>query len=336
MTSKEFAKLIGVSQSTISRAMNNSGLVSEERRNYIQKKALEYGFVLNSQARSLKTNRTGTVGILFPKHFSGMHQNLSLAYLYDLVQKELRKYGYDVMVVYDSDHNHVDMSLFERTIKRHKVDGFIVLRLDFSPEEIELIHRYKVPCVYLLHAAAKDPYSSSCTSDSIFGGYLVGQRFGKFKDFTCYYLGVNEISDSLVRLKGFTIGLEEQGVSLSEENILSCDLSIKSAYECIIEHQKIFGAGKCAVFAYNDMMALGAVHAFQSLGLKIPDDVQIAGMDNQPLLGEFSPKLSTISLQYEKIATIGCELLRKEIEGVDDSVIQTVIKPQFIQGETTL
>ena len=101
MTSKEFAEIIGVSQSTISRALNNSSQISVERREFIQKKAEEYGFVLNSQARSLKTNRTGTVGILFPKHFIGMSSNLGLAHLYDLVQAELSKYDYDVMVVYD-------------------------------------------------------------------------------------------------------------------------------------------------------------------------------------------------------------------------------------------
>ena len=87
MTSKEFAEIIGVSQSTISRALNNSSQISTERREFIQKKAEEYGFVLNSQARSLKTNRTGTVGILFPKHFIGMSSNLGLAHLYGRLRR---------------------------------------------------------------------------------------------------------------------------------------------------------------------------------------------------------------------------------------------------------
>ena len=100
MTSKEFASLIGVSQPTVSRALNNSNLVPEEKKQYIIQKAKEYGFELNSQAQSLKTKRTGTIGILFPKHFLGMNKNLMLAYVYDCIQKELSHYSYDIMVIY--------------------------------------------------------------------------------------------------------------------------------------------------------------------------------------------------------------------------------------------
>lgn len=159
MTSKEFAEIIGVSQSTISRALNNSSQISVERREFIQKKAEEYGFVLNSQARSLKTNRTGTVGILFPKHFIGMSSNLGLAHLYDLVQAELSKYDYDVMVVYDGEKQN-GLSTFERMIKIGKVDGFIIFRMESSKKDLELIKKYKVPCVYLLHAEKAGSYGS--------------------------------------------------------------------------------------------------------------------------------------------------------------------------------
>ena len=101
MTSIEFAKMIGVSQSMVSRAMNDSPLVSSEKREYIKKKAMEYGFVLNSQAQSLRTKRTGTVAILIPEHFKGMSISIGLACFYDAIEKELVKYGYDIMVIYD-------------------------------------------------------------------------------------------------------------------------------------------------------------------------------------------------------------------------------------------
>lgn len=335
MTSKEFAKIIGVSQSTISRALNDSELVPAQKREYIQQKAMEYGFVLNSQARSLKTNRTETVGILFPKHFAGMHKNLSLAYLYDLVQKEFRKHGYDVMVVYDSD-NAKGLPVFERTVKRHKVDGFIVFRLDFSQKELELIRKYQVPCVYLLNAAQVDEYSSSCISDSEYGGYLIGRHLGQFKDYTCYYINASETADTKSRLAGYVRGLQEQGVHLKKEQILSCNLSIQSAYDCVMSNRDLFTKKKCAIFAYNDMIALGAVNACRDLGLQIPEMIQIAGMDNQPLIAEFSPRITTVRLFYHDIAAMGCELLRKAIEETDKKVVHMVIRPELVQGATTL
>ena len=159
----------------ISRAINDTGLVSPEKKAYIQEKAAEFGFVLNSQARSLRTNRTGTVGILFPRHFLGMSANMFLAYLYDLVQKELRKHGYDVMVVYNAAGAN-GLSAFENIVKQHKVDGFVIFRLELSSQEVELIRKYRFPCVYLLHATDADGLSSCCISDSEYGGYLIGKN----------------------------------------------------------------------------------------------------------------------------------------------------------------
>lgn len=131
MTSREFAKLLGVAQSTVSRALNNSPQVSEKRRAHIRMKAAEYGFELNSQAQGLRTNRTGTVGILFPRQFKSMNENPMLTHVYDRVQKELIASDYDVMTIYDYDAGD-KVSAFERIIRRRKVDALITLRPGLS------------------------------------------------------------------------------------------------------------------------------------------------------------------------------------------------------------
>ena len=153
MTSREFAKLIGVSQPTVSRALNNSSLVAPETKEYVLKKAREYKFELNSQAQSLKTSRTGTIGILFPKHFISMNNNLMLAHVYDCIQQELSSFDYDIMVIY-YDSNSRDFSRFERSIRKKKVDGFLVLRMELMDEEMELIQQHQVPCVFMMNANA--------------------------------------------------------------------------------------------------------------------------------------------------------------------------------------
>lgn len=336
MTSKEFAKLIGVSQATVSRALNDSDVVPLERREFIKKKAEEYGFILNSQARSLKTNRTGTVGILFPRHFASMHANLGLAYTYDLVQKELSKHGYDVMVVYEREHSS-GLTTFERIVKTRKVDGFIVLRLEFSQQELDLIRRYKVPCVYILNAAMIDEYSSSYISDSEYGGYLMGAYLGKFKDSTHYYINVNATAgDAENRLAGFRRGLREHGVELRPDCLFECSLSVRAAYECIMENKERFMHGKSVVVAYNDATALGALNAFQQLGLAVPDQVQIAGQGALPLAAELSPTITTIQPFREQIARMSCEYLKRAIDDADTEVVRMVIKPELVKGETTL
>lgn len=335
MTSKELAALLGVSQSTVSRALNNSDLLSDQTKAYIRQKASEYGFVLNSHAQSLRTKRTGTIGILFPKHFIGMHTNLGLAYLYDLVQKKLRDWGYDVMVVYDSvDENGV--SLFERTIKCHKVDGFIILTLGLDQRDQELIREHGVPCVYLLNAVKSSSQSCSCTSDSEYGGYLAGRHLGSFKDFTPFYVAAYETADSKSRLNGYIRGLKDEGMTLSSDRILTCSLSIRSAYDCITKNKDIISRQKCSIFAYNDTLALGVLNACSILGLKVPEQVQIMGTGALPLIAELSPRITTIELFRDDIAEVGCDMLKKIIDNKDRKVMQMVIKPELKKGETTL
>lgn len=334
MTSKEFAEIIGVSQSTISRALNNSSQISAERREFIQKKAEEYGFVLNSQARSLKTNRTGTVGILFPKHFVGMSANLGLAYLYDLVQRELSKYDYDVMVVYEGEKKN-GLSTFERMIKIGKVDGFIIFRMESGKKDLELIKKYKVPCVYLLHAEKAGSYGS-CLSDCEYSGYLVGKHFGKYKEYKSWYVNVKTSAESKTRLAGFKRGLKECGAAMEKNAVLQSELSVKSAYDCIMANQEMIRSRKSAIFAFNETVALGVLNACRDLGLKVPEDVQVAGVGGLPFISEIAPELTTVEVFHERIAAMGCEMLRSAIiHGVQEP-IHTVIRPEFIQRKTTL
>lgn len=334
MTSKEFAEIIGVSQSTISRALSNNHQISAERREFIQKKAQEYGFVLNSQARSLKTNRTGTVGILFPKHFVGMNSNLGLAHLYDLVQRELSKYDYDVMVVYEGEKKN-GLSTFERMIKIGKVDGFIIFRMESSKKDVDLIKKYHVPCVYLLHADKAGSYDS-CLSDCEYSGYLVGKHYGKHKEYKSIYINVKTSAESKIRLAGFKRGLKECGVTMDKDAVLQSKLSVKSAYDCIMENQQMIKSDKSAIFAFNDTVALGILNACRDLGLKVPEDVQVTGVGGIPITSEIAPALTTVNVFHEKIATLGSEMLRSAIDHGVQEPIHTVIRPELVLRGTTL
>lgn len=336
MTSRDFAALIGVSQSTVSRALNNSSLVSEEKRRYIVQKAREYGFVLNSQAKSLRTQRTGTVGILFPKHFVSTTTNMMQAYLYDCIQKEMHQHGYDIMVVYYTP-NTDDFSSFERIIRNRKVDGFLVLRMELSDTEMQFIEDHQVPCVFLMNAGTKVRHNLNYLfSDSERGGYEVGRYLGAFTDFQKIFVTIcEEHEDAVRRLEGYRRGLKSRGCELPEENILACYLGIDAAYQCILEHHALFDGKKSAIFAYNDMLALGIINACKHLGYQIPEQVQIIGMDDIPLSTQLHPTLSTLHVDVEEMVPKSCQLLIDLIDQKDVH-IQEWLPPKLIPRETTL
>lgn len=335
MTSKEFAKLIGVSQPTVSRALNNSDLVPEEKKNYIIQKAKEYGFELNSQAKSLRTKRTNTIGILFPKHFKGLRKGLMLAKVYDWIQAEMSHYDYDIMVVY-YDKESSDFSSFERIIRRRKVDGFLVLRMELSDSEVSLIERNKIPCVFMMNAGSNVRDNLNYLfSDSTYGGYLAGKYLGRFPEYHKLFMSVKEEnSDSKRRLGGFRQGLAECGYTLKDEDILRCNMDISGAYECAMENIDRFRKEKTAVLAYSDLVAIGALQAMQTSGIAVPDQVQIMGMDDITLASSLHPMLSTVHVEVEEIVPRACKLLMNLIEKKEDFV-QEWIKPHLVLRETT-
>ncbi|MDR1533601.1 MAG: LacI family transcriptional regulator [Planctomycetota bacterium] len=336
MTSKEFAHLLGVSQSTVSRALNNSPLISESRKAFIRLKAAEFGFELNSQARSLKTNRTGTVGILFPRHFKSMNDNLMLTHLYDRIQKELIASDHDIMTVYDYGENR-GISAFERIIKRRKVDALIILRSELSEREMDLIRENNFPCVSMLLTGSQKKPLYYCLSDSRLGGELAGDFFGGFPEFAMMYIGIDEDPDeSRNRCAGFRRGLAKHGRKLPAANVFSCGMSFASAYELAGKMLPGLGENKTAVFAYNDIVALGIIDAIREKGIAIPGRVQLIGMDDIPLAGWMRPHLSTLHIPVEDMVPNACKLIRDLIEGNDMGDYRSMYQPTLITRDTTL
>ncbi len=342
ITSKILAEKLGISQSTVSRALNDSPLVPEEKKNYIRQKAAEYNFVLNSQARSLKTNHTGTVGIVFPKHYTGMNNNLMLAHVYDQIQKELINYGYDIMTIgnnYDNNEGN-GLTAFERIISCHKVDGFIVLRLGgFNSREQELLRENNIPCVGMLHVIPNVDFLNYFTSDGQYSGYAAGKYLGKFKEYTPAFLAFSVKAVAVEinkRLAGFRSGLLEAGVTLRDENIMSCDLSIESAYTFVMTHQEFFKKQKLAMLTCGDVLGLGVCNALNSIGLKMPEDVQVLGMDDVPLASWIYPRLSSMHIPVEEMVSEGCAALYELINGKENRCIHKIYKPRLVIRDTTL
>ncbi|VBB04921.1 Hypothetical protein LUCI_0127 [Lucifera butyrica] len=334
---------MGVSQATVSRALNNSSLITEGKKKYIQQKAAEYGFVLNSQAQSLKTNRTGTVGILFPKHYDSMNHNLLLAHMYDLIQQELINYGYDIMAIYDNENCHNmnnGISTFERVIRGRKVDGVIVLRVGgVTQREMELLRYYNTPCVCMLLPAQNTNFVNYFTSDTEYSAFVAGTYLGKFKNYLPILL-ISKIKDEMAetnrRIAGFRRGLFEAGGTLPDKNIMTCDLSIESAYNYVVANQDFFKRQKIAIFVSSDVMALGVCNAMISIGLKMPEDVQVLGTDDVPMAGWLHPRLSTMHIPVENIIPRGCSVLRQLIEGEENQNLNEIFKPYLVIRDTTL
>ena len=284
MTSREFAELIGVSQATVSRALNGRSSVCEKTRIYIEKKAEEYGFVLNSQARSLKTSKTNTIGVLFPLNFDSLSKNLMFTHIFDQLQRELSRRSYDIMIVYDHDPE-MKSNTFERVIRSGKVDGLINFRPQLLQREIDLIEKFRIPFVSLHSALQESSMLHQLMIDEENAGFQIGAYLGG-QDVSRYvYMAVDdEPPERSARLHGYMKGLASAGKALGEDSILTAERSSEAAYEAVMASSAMFCRERTGIFVYNDMMALGVLNALRELGVAVPDQVQVFGMDDIPLV----------------------------------------------------
>ena len=229
MTSREFAELIGVSQATVSRALNGRSSVCEKTRIYIEKKAEEYGFVLNSQARSLKTSKTNTIGVLFPLNFDSLSKNLMFTHIFDQLQRELSRRSYDIMIVYDHDPE-MKSNTFERVIRSGKVDGLINFRPQLLQREIDLIEKFRIPFVSLHSALQESSMLHQLMIDEENAGFQIGAYLGG-QDVSRYvYMAVDdEPPERSARLHGYMKGLASAGKALGEDSILTAERSPEAA-----------------------------------------------------------------------------------------------------------
>ena len=334
MTSVELAKIAGVSQSTISRVMNDSPLIPEVTKEHVRKIARQYGFVLNSQAQSLKTNKTGTIGILFPRYFTSMISNTFFAYLYDQLSKTLMEYDYDIMVLYNNDVT-AQMSYFEQTIQKRKNDGYIILKPEITEREHYVLTKNKVPCVSIFKQNTKIEDMNVFTINSYEGGILAGKFFGKKYGSRKIFLGLEDTSiDNTPRVNGFLEGMKQVGCN-EMPSILEQEMSVSGGYNAIINNQELFDK-HCCIYIYNDMMALGAINALLLLGLKIPEQVEIIGTDDIPMSTQFHPTLSTLKGPVTLMMQEACSTL---IKLINKELIDTVKKdysPILVHRETTI
>jgi len=310
ITTKDIAKIAGVSQSTVSRCLNDSKLISEETKNRIKEIAAQYGFEFNANARSLSTNKTGTIGVIYPENFNDFSNNLYLSSLHNQLRDSLEKENLDLIVSF-ANNRYTGQSNIRRMVLRKKVDGLIIVRNDIDNETLMFLNKSKIPFIFM-HHFIDDPDLSNIdiiASDHEYGGYLAGRYLAGLghRNIACIAVkGIGTEYDE--RTSGFKAALKDSKLTFDDRFLFYGDSTFKSGYSAVRENIDAI-KGITAMFVHNDIMALGAIEALKEYGLKVPDDVSIIGYDDIELCTYFKPYLTTIHQQREEIARLACERL---------------------------
>jgi len=335
LTSRDLAKIAGVSQITVSRALNNSPLVKNETRQLILQLARENNFELNSFAQTLRTNKTGSIGLLLPGHFTHTSQNLYSTSLFSFLQEELSSTGYNIIPTtnkyIENERSHIEIMLAKK-----RIDGLIINRENISDRVFELLELNHIPCVFITQGKPDTRIKYSVRLDQYQAGYIVGEYFARkrFKKIIAI-LGPKESPTPVDRQSGLIDALRNSSMDISNLHIVNGDYAYESGYGLTIENINYFQKAQ-AVYYQSDSSAIGGIKALHENKINLKK-LDIVTGDGTMITEWFSPSLTTVKAPADRIAKEVVQLILKLLQCKETKVEAThiIIQPSLFIREST-
>ena len=328
---KTIAERCGVSTATVSKALNDHKDISEATRKRVRQVADELGYFPNAAARALKTNRSYNIGVLFEEeagrgltheYFSGVLNGL---------KKQAEKLGYDITFINTCFENR-KMSYYDHCRYRN-FEGVAIVCADFNePDVVELMNS-ELPVVtidYVHHNY------TAVTSNNIQGieelvKYIYSQGHRKI----AYIHGQEGSTVTRERLASFYRAVDELGLELPENYIRTANyLEIQGAAEQTKELLNLPNPPSCIIYP-DDTSLIGGRNVIIKRGMKIPQDISVAGYDGTMMSQLLYPKLTTISQNTELIGEEAAKRLIGTIEKPKTTLVErVVIEGSLIPGQS--
>jgi DNA-binding LacI/PurR family transcriptional regulator len=287
----DIAHLAGVDKSTVSRALNNSPLVSAATKERIRAIAERYSFQPSSAARSLSLKSSRTVAFVthgYGKDCSGIQDLFGLEIMGGIAIG-LYENGYDLLVV------HVDpeeTGWASRYLDSGRVDGFILMTSEHKRTHIDELKAAGAP--FIAWCAGTGEFCSVRGDDGR-GGFLAGERLAAVGRRRIGFVGgPAESVEVQERLAGWSSALAAAGAAAGPDRVVFGDFCEESAAESV-RTLLARDPGLDGVFCCNDLMAIGAVGALRAAGRRVPEDVAVIGYDDLHIAAKVTPALTTVS-----------------------------------------
>lgn len=329
-TISDIARLSGVSNRTVSRVLNRSEKVGEATREKVQRIIDERSFRPNAQARGLAGGRSYLLGLIYDNP-----DPLFIDEAQRGVLNVCREQGYE-LVIHPCGETDLLASEVVGSVKRSKLDGVIVLPpLSEDHDLFGALAQEKVPYVRLaaiaLDTSDRVVVANERSAVASMAEYLVGlghRRIG-------YITGPAGRRSTRERLEGFSDALERLGCPLAEDRIARGAYSFESGIHgarLLLAHPQ----PPTAIFASNDDMAAGVIHAATELGLAVPRDLSVAGFDDSALATRIRPALTTIRRPVRAMARLAAGKLIAAIEGRQpETRLGVFLDPELILRDST-
>lgn len=320
LTLEDIARLANVSKSTVSRALNDSPLISPETRANVQAIAREQGFCLNVTARNLSLRQSHTIAFVAPNAEVFYAEDLFGLELLSGIGNALHALGYELLII----HVTSDDTAWARTyLDSGRVDGFILLTPNHKPARIKSLSKMDVPFIVWGLPAPRFNYST-VMGDNVAGGMLATQHLiDRGRRRIAFMGGPSDDPEVHHRLQGYASALQAAGLSQEPTRLVYGDWYFESGMAAM--RQLLQQAPDLdAVFACSDYMALGAIRVIQDSGKRVPEDIAVVGYDDLPVALYSTLPLTTIR---QDVALAGKLLAQNLIQHIQTGVVTNVTLP---------
>jgi DNA-binding LacI/PurR family transcriptional regulator len=320
-TIKDIARLAGVAPSTVSRVVTGRPGVGAEMRGRIWQLIREHNYRPNSVARSLVTQRLQTIGILVPQRGSAFFENPFFADVLMGASEVAAQENFDVLL-YTGSREQTGAIFQER-----KVDGLLAVGLRDDDPLLPLLKEQDLKTV-LVNREIEDPAFNWVSVDNRQGASLATTQLLKLGHRRIGFIGgPGEVEISRLRLQGYLDALREHGLEPCPELLETGNFDEESGFAVAT---KLLSLKPTAIFAANDLMAIGALKAAKKLGIQVPGELSLFGFDNIHSCLHTDPPLSTVKIPAFQMGQLACELMLEILAGEKPKKRQILLPTELV------
>ncbi len=317
-TISDVAKRAGVSTMTVSRVINNSGYISQEARDRVEKAIAELGYVPNALARSLRFKQTKTIALVLTDITNPFFTKLARG-----VEDAASEQGFSV-VLCNTDESESEESEYLNVLLQKQVDGVLLVPACCSLESVTLLQSRNVPVV-VLDRRIEGANVDTVRCDSEEGAQqLVRHLLSLGHRRIAALSGPKGISTSADRVAGYRQAMIAAGIPESEHLAYYAGFTVEGGYETARQVLAI-DRPPTALFAANNFIAMGAFRALREAGRRVPDDASLVAFDDIPVSFAPDPFLTVAAQPVYEMGKRATELLLTRLAGEGPAEPQEVV-----------
>jgi DNA-binding LacI/PurR family transcriptional regulator len=327
VTLKTIAQHLGLTPGTVSAALNNSAAarsIPEHTKKRIVAAAKDLNYRPNYFARSLRLRRTYTIGVI-AEEIGDAYGSLVISG----IEEYLRKHNFFFLTVIHR-HDPKLLQTYAQMLLTRGVEGFITT-------DTSITEKLQLPTVAVAGHGRVEGVTNVILDHKIAARMALTHLWDLGHEEIAFLKGHPASSDSAVRWDAVCEIAAELGIRIRPELTAQIDSTVSTPRlgypfaKQLLARQQPF----TALFAYNDISAIGAIWAFREAGLRVPEDISVVGFDDIPAAAFNDPGLTTVRQPLERMGQIAAKTVLDQIEGQAEFVAEIAIEPEFVVRAST-